>query len=398
MVQLSGSEALTLLVDRSKPMAAAMPTLPPLDELSLSVGMSLAALGSSAVSCWPTWPWASLLPVSSLGLPFASLLPLSALLPAALASAAALLAPEPWRLSVTPPPAVMKRETEARVVSGAMVMAMAAPTDALPPAATPLAVVLVTPTCVALAVKLPLTTRGAAVGVVLCVVPSEATVVFVGSDRRHGRGDADLAAAGTGLDAGVHHVAGVRRQAEVASPVMTAVSATWASVMAGHQVQREGGTDAHLAAVRGAVGLGEAVRVVLALMLTSPPLSVTAAPGLTMASEVLLSTRFSASEPATPTLPASLAPDMATAPKLLVPSAAPSGPVLVSVACVVPLLLVVIASSVRPLAVIWSFWPTSAVLVVLTTLMAMPTPTWTLLPPPPLPAAVGSTAPPLPLA
>ena len=76
-------------------------------------------------------------------------------------------------------------------------------------------------------------------------------------------------------------------------------------------------------------------------MLTSPPLSVTTAPGLTMASEVLLSTRFSASEPATPTLPAPLAPDMATAPKLLVPSAASSGPALASWVCVVPLLLVV---------------------------------------------------------
>ena len=109
MVQLSGSEAVTLLVDRSKPMAAAMPTLPPLDGALLVRGLVLGGVGVLGGELLADLALGVAAAGVVLGLPFASLLPLSALLPAVLAVAAALLAPEPCALSVKSPPAVTKR-------------------------------------------------------------------------------------------------------------------------------------------------------------------------------------------------------------------------------------------------------------------------------------------------
>ena len=147
------------------------------------------------------------------------------------------------------------------MVSGAMVRAMAAPTEALPPAAMPLAVVLVTPTCVALAVKLPLTTSGPPCGWYLRS-PQRGD----GRVRRQRQATAGatptlppLAPACTLVFITLLEFAA---RLKSLAPVMTAVSAPglrrWR-----HQVQREGGADADLAAARGAVGLGQAVGVVL---------------------------------------------------------------------------------------------------------------------------------------
>ena len=96
--------------------------------------------------------------------------------PLAPALALALLVAAPVAVNDTLPPACKKRKVVAVVVSGATVIAMAAPTATPEPAAAASAVLAVEPLWLALALKLPPMANSVP-------LPSVASVVFVGSDN-----------------------------------------------------------------------------------------------------------------------------------------------------------------------------------------------------------------------